>query len=192
MATCGWFADEARGLAARYGNLKFAGTLHAAADNLFTFLRYPGMPPTNNGSERDMYDWVVPIREVSHKFVTERGMCVFSILQIFAATCSKLNLDVGESFLRVLHDPAYNIVREGLSATSAAPPMLPVCITPSAPSSLSLMLTTAVFLLLYSMSARLFFWFPSMRLVHLCGAGHQVRPGQGAPRLPEPVQQEPR
>ena len=129
-ATCMQFADEVRGLAARYGSLKFAGTLHAAADNLFTFLRYPGMPPTNNGSERDIRDWVVPIREVSHKFMTERGMRTFSILQSFAATCSKLNLDVGESFLRVLRDPAYNIVREGLGAAPPAPPMLPACGTP--------------------------------------------------------------
>ena len=124
MSTCNRFADEVRDLAARYGSLKFAGTLHSAADNLFTFLRHPGMPPTNNGSERDIRDWVVPIREVSHKFMTERGMRVFSILQSFAATCSRLNLDVGESFLRVLRDPAYNIVREGLSAL--APPMLPI------------------------------------------------------------------
>ena len=132
MYICTQFADEVRDLAARYGGLKFAGTLHSAADNLFTFLRYPGMPPTNNGSERDIRDWVVPIREVSHKFMTERGMRVFSILQSFAATCSRLNLDVGESFLRVLRDPTHNIVREGLSALAplmlpiyGAPPMLP-------------------------------------------------------------------
>ena len=131
MATCRQFADEVRGPAAKYGGLKFAGTLYAAADNLFTFLRYPGMPPTNNGSERDIRDWVVPIREVSHKFMTERGMRTFSILQSFAATCSKLNLDVGESFLRVLLDPTHNIVREGLGAASAVPPMLPVCSTSS-------------------------------------------------------------
>ena len=98
MATCRQFADEVRGLAARYGNLKFADTLHAAADNLFTFLRYLGMPPTNNGSERDIRDWVVPIREVSHKFMTERGMRVFSILQSFAATCSRLTLTWGNHF----------------------------------------------------------------------------------------------
>lgn len=119
VSTCNRFADEVRDLAAGYGDLKFAGTLHAAADNLFTFLRRPGMPPTNNGSERDIRDWVVPIRVVSHKFMTERGMRVFSILQSFAATCSRLNLDVGGSFLRVLRDPPYNIVREGLSASAA-------------------------------------------------------------------------
>ena len=116
MSTCNRFADEVRDLAARYGGLKFAGTLHSAADNLFTFLRRPDMPPTNNGSERDIRDWVVSIREVSHKFMTERGMRVFSILQSFAATCSRLNLDVEESFLKVLRDPTHNIVREGLSA----------------------------------------------------------------------------
>ena len=133
MSICSMFADEVRDLAARYGGLKFVGTLHAAADNLFTFLRHPGMPPTNNGSERDMCDWVVSIREVSHKFMTERGMRVFSILQRFAATYSRLSLDVGEFFLRVLRDLTYNIVRQGLSVSAAspmlsihsAPPMLP-------------------------------------------------------------------
>ena len=75
-----------------------------------------GLHAYNNGSERDMRDWVVPIREASHKFMTERGVRVFSILQSLAATCSRLNLDVGECFLRVLRDPTYNIVREGLSA----------------------------------------------------------------------------
>lgn len=81
MSTCTQFADEMRDLAARYGGLKFAGTLHAAADNRFTFLRHPGMPPTNNGSERDMRDWVVPIREASHKFMTERGMRVVMVIK---------------------------------------------------------------------------------------------------------------
>ena len=130
MATSRQFADEVRGPAAGYGNPKFAGTLHAAADNLFTFLRYPGMPPANNGSEGGMRDWVVPIREAPHKFMTERGMRVFSMLQSFAATCSKLNLNVGKSFLKVLHDPAHNIIREGSGAVSAAPPTLPICGTP--------------------------------------------------------------
>ena len=134
MTTCRQFADEVRGPAARYGNLKFAGTLHSAADNLFTFLRYPGMPPTNNGSERDIRDWVVPIREVSHKFMTERGMRVFSILQSFAATCSKMNLNMGKSFLKVLHDPTHNIVREGLSAVSDTPLMLPAPLPAALPA----------------------------------------------------------
>ncbi len=82
MSACNRFADEVRDLAARYGGLKFAGTLHSAADNLFTFLRHPGMPPTNNGSERDIRDWVVPIREVSHKFMTERGMRVVTVIKM--------------------------------------------------------------------------------------------------------------
>ena len=56
--------------------------------------------------------------------MTERGIRVFSILQSFAAMYSRLNLDVGESFLRVLRDPAHNIVRDGLSVL-VAPPALP-------------------------------------------------------------------
>ena len=77
------------------------------------------MPPTNNGSERDIRDWVVPIREVSHKFMSEKGMRVFSILQSFAATCSKMNLDVGDSFMKILADPAHNIIQEGLKDNPA-------------------------------------------------------------------------
>ena len=95
--------------------------MHAAisADDLFTFMRYPGMPPTNNGSERDIRDWVVPIREVSHKFMSEKGMRVFSVLQSFAATCSKMNLDVGDSFMKILADSAHNIIQEGLKDNPA-------------------------------------------------------------------------
>ena len=74
MDVCNKMADEVRIIAAKYGELKFATKLHISADNLFTFMRYPGMPPTNNGSERDIRDWVVPIREVSHKFMSEKGM----------------------------------------------------------------------------------------------------------------------
>ena len=108
MDVCNKMADEVRIIAAKYGELKFANKLHISADNLFTFMRYSGMPPTNNGSERDIRDWVVPIREVSHKFMSEKGMRVFSVLQSFAATCSKINLDVGDSFMKILADPAHN------------------------------------------------------------------------------------
>ena len=114
MDVCNKMADEVRIIAAKYGELKFANKLHSAAADLFTFMRYPGMPPTNNGSERDIRDWVVPIREVSHKFMSEKGMRVFSVLQSFAATCSKMNLDVGDSFMKILADPAHNIIQEGL------------------------------------------------------------------------------
>ncbi len=125
MGICREMADEVRVVAAGYGRLDFANKLASAADNLFTFMRYPGMPPTNNGSERDIRDWVVPIREVSHKFMTLQGMRVFSILQSFAATCSKLHLDVGAAFLKVLDDPAYNVVLEGLRGDPEDLPMLP-------------------------------------------------------------------
>ena len=63
-------------LTAGYGDLMFAVTLTNAADNLFTFLRYPGMPPTNNNSELELRDWVV----LQRKFMSTTGMAVFGIL----------------------------------------------------------------------------------------------------------------
>ena len=56
-ATSRQFADEVRDLASRYGDLKFAGTLRSAADNLFTFLMYPGVHPDNNGPNTTYATW---------------------------------------------------------------------------------------------------------------------------------------
>ena len=55
---------------AGYGRPDFASKLASASDNRFTFMWHPGMPPTNNGSECDIRDGVVPIREAFHKFRT--------------------------------------------------------------------------------------------------------------------------
>ena len=128
MDICNALADEVRAIAAEYGDLKFAGTLYNAADNLFTFLRYPGMPPTNNYSELDVRDWIVPQRNIRRKFMTQGGMTVFGILQSFASTCDKLGLDLGDCLMKILDDPLFNIFEEfervragGLSQLAATP-----------------------------------------------------------------------
>ena len=46
-------------IATAYVDHDFRTTLANAAPNLFTFLRYPDMPPTNNDTERDIRDAVV-------------------------------------------------------------------------------------------------------------------------------------
>ena len=147
MHTCNVLADEVRELAARYGNVQFAGTLANAADNLFTFLRYPGMPPTNNNSELDVRDYIIPQRNIRRKFMSEIGMAVFAILQSFAATCDKLNLDIGESFMNILVEPLHNIFdyvntpaqEGGLSHILNGRPVLPMPVTtPALPKTITI------------------------------------------------------
>ena len=46
---------------------KFKVTLEGAAPCLFTFLRYPGMPPHNNAAELEIRDAVVLHRNVRHQ-----------------------------------------------------------------------------------------------------------------------------
>ncbi len=147
MHTCNVLADEIRELAAGYGNVQFAGTLASAADNLFTFLRYSGMPPTNNNSELDVRDYIIPQRNIRRKFMSEIGMAVFAVLQSFAATCDKLNLDIGESFIKILVEPLHNIfddvntpVQEvGLSHVLNGRPVLPMPVTtPALPETITI------------------------------------------------------
>ena len=59
---------------------KFRITLENAAPFLFTFLRYPGMPPHNNDAECEIRDTVVLQRNVRHHLVNAEGMEVFSVL----------------------------------------------------------------------------------------------------------------
>ena len=67
-------------------------------------------------------------------------MAVFAILLSFAATCDKLNLDIGESLMKVLDYPLHNIfddantsVQEGgLSHVLGGRPVLPMPVAVSA------------------------------------------------------------
>ena len=56
---------------------KFRITLENAAPFLFTFLRYPRMPPHNNDAEREIRDTVVLQNNVRHHLVNAKGMEVF-------------------------------------------------------------------------------------------------------------------
>ena len=75
-------------IAVSYGEgHKFRGTLEGAAPHLFTFLRYPGMPPHNNAAELEIRDSVVLHRNVRHQLSEPEGRAVFSVLVSVARTC---------------------------------------------------------------------------------------------------------
>ena len=110
-------------IATAYADHDFRTTLTNAAPNLFTFLRYPGMPPTNNGAERDIRDAVVLQRKFRHKFVSPEGMHVFSAIQSFNSTCRKLGLVPWMCVEKIAENPNYNIFEAGPEmARAPAPP----------------------------------------------------------------------
>ena len=110
-------------IATAYADHGFRTTLTNAAPNLLTFLRYPGMPPTNNGTERDIRDAVVLQRKFRHKFVNPEGMHVFSVIQSFNRTCRKLGLVPRMRVEKIAENPNYNIFEAGPEmARAPAPP----------------------------------------------------------------------
>ena len=110
-------------IATAYAGHGFRTTLTNAAPNLFTFLRYPGMPPTNNDTERDIRDAVVLQRKFRHKFVNPEGMHVFSVIQSFNRTCRKLGLVPWMCVEKIAENPDYNIFEAGPAmARAPAPP----------------------------------------------------------------------
>ncbi len=52
---------------------KFRTKLEGAAPHLLTFLRYPGMPPRNNGAQLEIRDTAVLHRNVRHQLSTAEG-----------------------------------------------------------------------------------------------------------------------
>lgn len=84
----------AKGLAAAYkeaGHDKFAGKLERAADNLFTFLVYPGLEPTNNACERAMRALIMQ-RDTRRKCATAGGRARVGILMTCLETWKKQGL----------------------------------------------------------------------------------------------------
>ena len=106
---------EAALIAAAYGNDRFATHLENALPHPFTFLRYPGLPSTNNATERDIRDAVVVQRRFRHKFATPAGMWVFSVLHSFAGTCRKMRVAPGRMFVRLATQPGFDVIQYGLS-----------------------------------------------------------------------------
>ena len=120
--TCLELEKEVAGIVAAYGGDSFATHLENAMVYLFTFLRHPGMPSTNNKTEQDIRDAVVIQRKFRQKFVTAEGMQVFSILMSFHRTCHKLNTIPSEMFGRIFKSPDFDFMSYGLSILKKALP----------------------------------------------------------------------
>ena len=87
-------AAAVRGIAGGYegaGRAGFATTLRNAAGDLFTFMAYPGLDPTNNACERAVRE-VVRQRNVRQKLVTAGGRENFDTLMTCLLTWKKLGL----------------------------------------------------------------------------------------------------
>ena len=79
----------------------FATTLKNAAPNLFTFVRYPGMEPTNNESERMLRKPVIH-RKIRQRLVTAGGMLMFGTILTCMMTWRKQGLNLTDKLLEVL------------------------------------------------------------------------------------------
>ena len=121
MKVCLDFERRVMALVSAYGDHKFAGHLENAAPYMFTFLRYPGMPPTNNDTERDIRDSVVVQRKIRRQFVNSLGMHVFSVIQSFNSTCRKLGLVPWKCMRKISTDPSFNIFQAGPEVKRAPP-----------------------------------------------------------------------
>ena len=107
----------------------FRGTLENAAPHLFTFLRYPGMPPHNNAAELEIRDTVVLHRNVRHQLSEPVGREVFSVLVSVARTCQKIGMFPRTAVERMIEDPDWRIFKppdgpeRTVQAAVAAPPV---------------------------------------------------------------------
>ncbi len=90
---------------------KFKVTLEGAAPCLFTFLRYPGMPPHNNAAELEIRDAVVLHRNVRHQLSKPEGREVFSVLISVARTCHKQGIFPRVAVENLIRDPDWHIFK---------------------------------------------------------------------------------
>jgi transposase len=73
---------------------------------LFTFVRDPAVPHTNNAAERSLRPLVVA-RKVSGGTRSENGSTTRMVLSSLAATARLRNIDPAAAFLTVLKDPSH-------------------------------------------------------------------------------------
>jgi hypothetical protein len=73
---------------------------------LFTFVRDPAVPPTNNAAERSLRPLVIA-RKVSGGTRSAQGSSTRMVLASLAATAHLRTLDPAATFLQVLTDPSH-------------------------------------------------------------------------------------
>ena len=93
---------RARGMARAYAGLddEFAVRLENAAPDLFTFIRHPGMEPTNNESERVLRKVVIH-RKIRQKLVTVGEKAIFGTIMTCLLTWDKQGLNWFEKLSEV-------------------------------------------------------------------------------------------
>ena len=119
--TCMDLKMQVLAVASLYGKHPFAGTLRNAAPNLFTFLRYPRMPPTNNAVEGDIRDGVVLERKIRQKMTTKEGMHAFAVIHSFTQTCRKLRLVPWKQVVNIARNRDRNIFDEAWRQNAIIP-----------------------------------------------------------------------
>ena len=99
-------------IAMSYGEAhEFRTTIEGAAPYLFTFLKYPGMPPHNNDAERDIRDTSVLQRNVRHKLCEPDGMNVFAVLVSVSRTCYKQGIFPRIAVEELIKNPDWSIFK---------------------------------------------------------------------------------
>ena len=88
-------------------------TLENALDNLFTGLRYPGMPLHNNSTELLIRRYIIPSRHRA-PHPNKAAARNFSTHQTFIATCRKNGISPREAVLAMARDPCWDIFSSGI------------------------------------------------------------------------------
>ncbi len=93
--------DPVMAIAGTYTELgySFGGKLLNAAPDLFTFVKYPGMPPTNNKSERTLRRVVIH-KKIRQMFRSTTGMEVYGILM----SCMMTWYDQDKDLVKNIHN----------------------------------------------------------------------------------------
>ena len=108
--------EKALAIAARLPEGHPARTeIENAGRNLVTFLKFKGMPPTNNPGESDIRRGPVAQRNVRYQLRTEEGARIFSVILSFILTCDKQGVPLDEAFIALAGgaDPAIYSGRAG-------------------------------------------------------------------------------
>ena len=112
-------------IVAACNNEDIATIISNAAPELFTFIRYPGMPPHNNDCEKIIRRRVVMPRRQKGPFPNGTAASNYSAYQTFAATCEKQNISVHEAVLGMVDDPFWDMFSTGIG-----PPIFKnICVT---------------------------------------------------------------
>ena len=85
--------------------------LEGAAQHLFTFLRYSGMPSHNNAAELGTRDPVVLHRNVRHRLSEPKGMEVFPVSVSVARACHKWGMFPRVAVESPARDPGRSVFR---------------------------------------------------------------------------------